>query len=54
MYLSWVIFTSTYAGLTLAQPAHAPALVLLLTVAGLRVAAWARRRGQTRRVRSAA
>lgn len=44
MYALWAIFTFTYLGRTLVAPAHAPALVLLLGVAGLRAVVWWRRR----------
>lgn len=40
MYALWAIFTFTYLGRTAVAPAHAPALVLLLTTMGLRVTAW--------------
>lgn len=51
MWTLWAIFTFSYLGRTIAAPAHAPALVLLLTAAGLRGAAWWRfRRRQRDRV----
>jgi DMSO/TMAO reductase YedYZ heme-binding membrane subunit len=51
MYLCWLIFTATYAGATVEDPRHAPALALCVLGLGLRVAAWARRR-KTRRLRA--
>jgi DMSO/TMAO reductase YedYZ heme-binding membrane subunit len=51
MYLFWLIFAATYAGLTVEDPRHAPALALCVLGLGLRVAARARRR-KTRRLRA--
>jgi DMSO/TMAO reductase YedYZ heme-binding membrane subunit len=48
MWALWAIFTFTYLGRTAAAPAYAPALVLLLTVAGLRGTAWWRVRRRHR------
>jgi DMSO/TMAO reductase YedYZ heme-binding membrane subunit len=50
MVALWAIFTFTYLGRTLADPAFAPALVALVMAAGLRGTAWwrVRRRRVTR------
>lgn len=49
LQLAWIVFTSSYAPAVTAHPLYAVATALLVGVAGVRIAAWLRRRGRGRR-----
>lgn len=53
MHLSWIAFTGTYATALAASPLYALPTLVLVTIAGIRAAAWCRGRRHHRQQRAA-